>query len=366
MRVLHVIDSLNRGGAEVMLTAMAPRFRARGVTCEVAALLRRPSPLEHSLVDQQIRLQYTGVHRLYSPRQIAVLANVIDGYDIVHVHLFPAQLWTVLAAAWSRPHIPLVTTEHNTWNARRRWWFRPLDRWMYPHYERIACISDATAESLTRWCPSVSEKITVIPNGIPLDKFENAQPATLADVPRDLTRLVFVGRFEAQKDHPTLLRALAAVPAARLLLVGDGPLRHQLEQMAQSLGIKNRVSFLGWRSDVAAVLKASDIYVHSTHSEGFGIAACEAMAAGLPVVASDVPGLAQLVAGVGLLFPDADDKALARHLITLMKSPAQRREMSRTGVQRARQFSVENTVDRCIQMYESVLGTRVPQAEEVR
>jgi glycosyltransferase involved in cell wall biosynthesis len=237
---------------------------------------------------------------------------------------------------------------------------------MYPHYERIACISDATAESLTRWCPSVSEKITVIPNGIPLDKFENAQPATLADVPRDLTRLVFVGRFEAQKDHPTLLRALAAVPAARLLLVGDGPLRHQLEQMAQSLGIKNRVSFLGWRSDVAAVLKASDIYVHSTHSEGFGIAACEAMAAGLPVVASDVPGLAQLVAGVGLLFPDADDKALARHLITLMKSPAQRREMSRTGVQRARQFSVENTVDRCIQMYESVLGTRVPQAEEVR
>ena len=79
--------------------------------------------------------------------------------------------------------------------------------------------------------------------------------------------------------------------------------------MAQSLGIAERVTFLGWRSDVASVLKASDIYVHSTDAEGFGIAACEAMAAGLPVVASDVPGLAQIVKGAGILFPAGDDKA---------------------------------------------------------
>ena len=366
MRVLHVIDSLNRGGAEVMLTAMAPRFRTRGVICDVIALLRRPSPLERSLQDQDIHLRYTGVHSLYSPRQVFALANLLHGYDLVHVHLFPAQLWTVLATARMRCRIPLVTTEHNTWNARRRWWLRPVDLWMYSSYERIACISEATAEYLIRWCPGVAEKITIIPNGIPLDAFENAQPATLAHVPCDVTRLVFVGRFEAQKDHATLLRALAAVPDAHLLLVGDGPLRPRLEQLAQSLGIRTRVTFLGWRHDVAAVLKASDIYIHSTHSDGFGIAACEAMAAGLPVVASDVPGLAQVVAGAGILFPPGNAKALVHYLTALIKSPEQQREMSRASLQRARQFSIENTVDGCIRMYESVLGAGAVQVAEVR
>jgi len=155
------------------------------------------------------------------------------------------------------------------------------------------------------------------------------------------------------------------VPDAHLILVGDGPLRHKLELKAQSLGIKDRVSFLGWRSDVAAILKASDIYVHSTHSDGFGIAVCEAMAAGLPVVASDVPGLAQLVSGAGILFPCGDDKTLAGYLITLIKSPERRREMSLAGIQRARQFSIENTVDDCIRMYESVLHPGVTKLTEV-
>jgi len=355
MRVLHVIDSLNLGGVEVMLTAMAPQFRIRGIECSIVALLRKPSPLEHSLVDQDIDLRFTGVHRLYSPNQVVALGKLIRGYDIVHVHLFPAQLWTVLAMATSQCGIPLVTTEQNTWNRRRRWWLRPIDLWMYPHYRHIACNSEATAEELVRWCPAVTEKVSVIPNGIPLDAFENAQPATLVHVPNHVARLIFVARCYPQKDHATLLRALAAVPDAHLFLVGDGPLRPSLEAMAQSLRIRDRVTFLGYRQDVAAVLKASDIYVHSTHSDGFGIAACEAMAAGLPVVASDVPGLAQVVAGAGILFPPGDEKTLAHHLNALIKSPEKQREMGRASLQRARQFSVENTVDCCIRMYESVL-----------
>ncbi|AEU35837.1 glycosyltransferase [Granulicella mallensis] len=366
MRVVHVIDSLNRGGAEVMLTGMAPHFQVRGVTCDVLVLIRRPSPLEQDLLDNDIRLQFTEVRNLYSPRQILALARLLRGYDLIHVHLFPAQLWAVLAVALWKDRTPLVTTEHNTWNARRRWWMRPLDRWMYPHYKRIACNSEATAKHLIEWCPDIAARTTVIANGIPLDAFEDAQPAMLDHVPHHVTRLVFTARFEAQKDHATLLRALPSVPDAHLIFVGDGPLRPQLEQMAQSLGIRSRVTFLGWRKDVGAVLKASDIYVHPTHSDGFGIAACEAMAAGLPVVASDVPGLAQLVAGVGILFPAEDDKALASHLNALIQSPERQNEMRMAGLQRVRHLSIENTVDGYIRMYESVLQTRAAQTAEVR
>ena len=366
MRVLHIIDSLNRGGAEVMLTAMAPRFKKRGVTCDVIALVQRPSPLEEMMLKEGVSLRYTGVKQLYSPRQIFALSQLLDGYDLVHVHLFPAQLWAALAAARCRFAGPVVTTEHNTWNSRRVWWLRPVDRWMYLRYTRIACISEAAANSLVEWCPDTAEKIRVIANGVPLEEFENAEPAVLAGVPQERVWVVFVGRFAAQKDHATLLRAVTAVPEAHLLLVGDGPLRSELERMAESLGIRQRVTFLGWRQDVAAVLKAADIYVHSTHSDGFGIAACEAMAAGLPVIASDVPGLAEVVGGAGVLFPPRDDKALARHLAALIGSPELRREMSRVSRERARQFSIEKTVDGCIRLYESVLEASATEAVGAR
>jgi glycosyltransferase involved in cell wall biosynthesis len=356
MRVLQIIDSLNLGGAEVMLTAMAPRFRTRGVDCDVVVLLRSQSPLERTFREQNVTLYYTDVPRLYSPRQIFSLTKFLNGYDIIHVHLFPAQLWAVLAAASLGTRVPLVTTEHSTSNERRRWCMRRFDKWMYSRYQHIACISEATAEELVRWCPTTAGKISVIPNGIRLDAFEMARPAELPDVPKNVARLVFVGRIDPQKDHATILRALVSLKnKAHLILVGDGPERLRMEALARSLGIREQVTFLGRRSDVAAVLKASDIYVHSTNFEGFGISACEAMAAGLPVVASDVPGLAQLVAGAGLLFPVGDDKALAQHLTSLIESPELRREMSQAGVRRARQFSVENTVDGCIRMYQSVL-----------
>ena len=365
MRVLHIIDSLNCGGAEVMLTAMAPLFRSRNVVCDVIALMRRPSPLEASLLNEGISLRYTGVQQLYSPRQISALSGMLAGYDIIHVHLFPAQLWAVLAAMRSGCKAPLVATEHNTWNSRRRWWLRPIDRWMYSRYSRIACISEATAKALEEWCPGVKDKILVIPNGVPLEQFENAPPAML-DIPPSFARVVFVGRCVPQKDHATLLRAVTASPNIHLLLVGDGPLRSQLEEMARSLGIAQRVSFLGWRSDVASLLRASDIYVHSTHSDGFGIAACEAMAAGLPVLASDVPGLAEVVAGAGVLFPPRDHQALANHLNALVQSPEIRHEMSRASLQRARQFSIEMTVDSCIRLYESMLHVYVPETAGAR
>ena len=348
-----------------MLAAMAPRFRTRRVICDVVALIQGPSPLEHALLEQNVSLRYTDVRKLYSPLQVRSLAKLLRGYDIAHVHLFPAQLWAVLAAHHVKPRVPLVTTEHNTWNARRRWWLRPVDQWMYPHYQRIACNSGATAKDLVCWCPGIGEKLTIVPNGIPLETFENAEPAVLADVPNDVVRLVFVGRCEAQKDHATLLRALAVVPDAHLILVGDGPLRPRLEQMAESLRTKKRVTFLGWRNDVASILKASDIYVHSTHSDGFGIAACEAMAARLPVVASNVPGLAQVVEGAGVLFPPGNHAALAHRLSELIASPELRQKMSQASIQRARQFSIEHTVDEYVQLYESVLHVSTRSVAEV-
>lgn len=355
MRILQVIDSLPLAGAEVLVKDMAPRLQTRGIECAVAVLRTLSSPLEASLEAAGVELYHTGVATFYSPAQVPRLAKLMGGYDLVHVHLFPAQLWAVLAASQLKHSIPLVTTEHAPLNSRRRWWLRSFEAWMYARYQRIACNSDFTAEELVRWCPQVAPKIRVISNGVPLDDFETASPASLAGIPDHATRVVFVGRFYPPKDHAAVLRALTAVPNAHLLLVGDGPLRPQAEELARSLGVAERVTFLGQRHDIAQILKASDIFVHSTTFDGFGIAACEAMAAGLPVIASDVPGLAQVVKGAGVLFPVGDDRALARELSVLVSSPERRREMSASSRQRAKCFSIEKTVDAYVALYESVL-----------
>ncbi len=361
MRILQVIDSLRIGGAEVLVRDLAPRFLQHGVDCEVLVLLRSASALEIGLQEAGVKILDTGNIPLYSPRQISAIARRMRGFDLVHVHLFPAQLWAALAALQSGS--ALVTTEHNTWNARRRWWFRPVDGWMYSRYRRIACNSDATAEELARWCPHVKDRLDVIPNGIRLEVFANARPADLLGLGDGMTKAVFVGRFEPQKDHATLLRALALAPHIHLFLLGDGPLRSRLEQLACDLGIDERVTFAGFRNDVPEILKACNIYVHSTTSDGFGIAACEAMAAGLPVIASDVPGLAQVIEGAGVVFPVGDHAHLAQELNALAGSSEMRASMSEASPRRARDFSIERTVELYIQMYETVLqsGARQPK-----
>jgi glycosyltransferase involved in cell wall biosynthesis len=141
-----------------------------------------------------------------------------------------------------------------------------------------------------------------------------------------------------------------------LVLAGDGSLRQQLEAQAETLGVTSRVHFLGRRMDVAELLKMADIYVHPAAFEGFGIAAAEALTAGKPVVASNVPGLAQVVGDAGILVPPGDVETLAAEVRTLINSPDRRQQLSRAAVERGRQFSIETTVAAYIDLYRSVLS----------
>lgn len=357
MKVLHVINSLILAGVEVLLAEMAPRFRARGLEVEVAVLKPLDSPLERRLHDSGVPFLRGGDDRIYSPAHVLSLARRLHEFDLVQSYLFPAQLWVASAAVLAKRSVPLVTTEQSTHNYRRRWWYRPADRWMYSRYRAIACNSRETLESLVRWVPGAKPRACVIPNGVPIERFESAQPPPRASVLPDdgSPLLMFVARIEPEKDHATLLRALAQVPEARLALVGEGVLRPQMEALAASLGIRERVHFLGRRPDVPQLLKLADVYVHSSHWEGFGVAAVEAMAAGMPVIVSDVPGLSQVVGSAGLLFPPGDADCLARHIRSLLASEPLRRQLAQAGRARARSFSIERSVEAYINLYQSVL-----------
>ncbi|MBZ5647585.1 MAG: glycosyltransferase [Acidobacteriia bacterium] len=358
MRILQVIDSLQLGGAEVLLRDLALRWQKSGLEVDIAVLRTTGSPLEQELSQAGIRVFPTGGGEIYSLSQVRALAKLLPGYDLIQVHLFPAQLWVAMAAKLARTKAPLVTTEHSTLNSRRqKRSFHAVDRWMFRQYRKVICISEATANVLREWVPETARNLQVIPNGVDAARFREATPACKKDVVGcDAPVVVNVGRFEPQKNHTCLLRAMMRVPDAHLVLIGEGPLRPEAEDLARKLGIAERVHFLGRRADVPQLLKMADLYVQPSRFEGFGLAALEAMAAGIPVVASTVPGLASVVAGAGVLVPAGNEKRLAAEINSILRSPERREQLCRAGGRRAQEFTIERTADLYASAYRAVLG----------
>jgi glycosyltransferase involved in cell wall biosynthesis len=360
MRRLQVIDSLALGGAEVLVSGMYMGFRERGINCEYYLLRAEQTPIERKLASQGGIIHAPLEAPVYSARHIWALQKHLRAfeYDIVHVHLFPAQLWAACGARLAGKATPLVTTEHNTENRRRKRWYRGIDRWMYGQYQRIASISPATTANLVKWLPEVQDKVVECPNGINFDAFASASRSGkegLFSLPESTIVVLCVASLDVRKGHDTLLRAVSLVPEIALVLVGDGPLSRELHNLADELGIASRVQFLGKRMDVPQLLKAADLYVQPSRVDGFGIAALEAMAAGKPIVASNIPGLADVVGDAGLLFPAGDAGQLAQRITTLLGDAGLRQRLAHSAQQRARTFGLEKTLDCYEQLYQDVM-----------
>lgn len=169
-------------------------------------------------------------------------------------------------------------------------------------------------------------------------------------------------RLEPVKGTQTLLQAIAILakdhPSVRLAIAGEGSLRQQLEKQAAQLGIQDKVLFLGWRDDVCSLLQSWSIFVLPSFDEGFGVAVLEAMASGLPVVASDAGGLRELVVDgqTGFLVPVGDPDALADKILLLLRDPDLRIGMGSAGRRHAREsFSRAEMVRKTADLYESLL-----------
>jgi glycosyltransferase involved in cell wall biosynthesis len=365
MKILQVIDSLGLGGAEVLVTNLYAGFSERGIDCEYYLLHSEKTPLEQSLAGRGAHIYAPLTASVYSPLHIRALSQHLGAfdYDVIHVHLFPAQLWAACGIRLARIAIPLVTTEHNTENRRRSPWCRGSDRWMYRQYRRIASISPAATANLVSWLPELGDKIAECPNGIDVYAFASAHTSgkqALFSVSEDTAVILCVGRLELVKDHETLLRAVSLVPGAVLALAGDGQLSEKLHTLANQLGIASRVRFLGKRMDIPQLLKAADVYVQPSRVEGFGIAALEAMAAGKPVIASDIPGLGQVIGDAGLLFAAGDARQLAACITTLLGDADMRQRLATSAQRRARMFSLDRTLDCYENLYRDVVGKVAP------
>ena len=354
MRILHLINDLRVGGAETLVRDLAPAQAALGLDVSAAVLSHSGSFVEDELRASGIPI-LTGDAGIYSPRQVGFVRRASRGFDLVHVHLWPAQLWAALGVPRATP---MVTTEQNTHNRRRDSprLFRSPDALMYARFAQIIAVSDETARSLVEWAPGTKNKVTTIENALLIDRYAEAPPTPRSElgVPDGVPLIAILARLEPVKDIATLLDAVARVPDVFLAIAGDGPLRPSLEAKAKNLGIAGRVRFLGRIAGVAGLLKAADLYVQPSRHEGFPRAVAEAMAAGLPVVVSDAPGFADLVGDAAIRVPVGDPTALADAIRTVLADPGTFRAKFRRRVEK---LDIDGSARRHEALYQAALAS---------
>lgn len=347
MKILHVITSLEIGGAQRLLTELLP-LQASAIDVSLLVYERIENDFEKTIEQAGIKIICLNEHNFNNPSVIFRLRQIFKSYDLVHAHLFPTIYWASIAAIGLS--VKLVYTEHSTSNSRRnKWYFRPVERFMYGRYDKIISISQQTQDALTSWLGQYDKRFVVINNGVNTTKFASVK------MPVTPKSLIMVSRFVSSKDQETVIKAMKLIDKdAILYLVGDGENRAYCENLAKKLGVSDRVCFLGVRSDIPELIASSYIGIQSSNWEGFGLTAVEIMACGKPIIATNVDGLKQVVEGAGEIFTLGNISELATKVNYLLSDVLYYSEMVEKCRQRAQEYDINAMCKEYINLYSNV------------
>ena len=368
--ILQIVHSLKIGGSEKLALSIASelddsRFQTAVCALDLSGDLVKDFKERH--IPQHV-LHRNGVE-FATFRKIYSLLKLHE-VDIVHTHNF-AQLFHALLPA-KVAGAKIIHTEHSYYNylprnidRRIRNFDRRMIRPLLYLCERFTVVSEEIADFFIHKIGISKGSISVIPNGIDVGKFDikldNARMRL--GLQEDDIVIGTVGRLEEEKDHRTLLNAFKyaenSYPNCKLLIVGDGTKRKELEDHSCELQIYDKVKFLGNRSDIPELLSAMDIFVLTSIREGLPLSALEAMAARKPVVATDVGGLKHIVKdGVsGFLVSKQDDIAIGDALIHLIKDSGLQKNMGDKGHDIAEgSFGIKKMIREYEDIYRSMIG----------
>lgn len=356
LRVLHFVTGGFSGATQVALDLVQAGRASPAMT--PLLVLRRKRQTDPARVEA-LRMAGVPVETVPGWSHAATIWSLVRtcrrfAPDVLVAHGFSEHLWGRYAGLIAGvPH--LVHVEHNS---RERYtpWRLAQARWLARRSDRLVGVSAGVAERL-RELGFPGDRITAIGNGIRLEPFAEAGAQPYA---ARIAALLMSARFSAQKDHATLIRALALLRERGLepplLLAGGGSVKHRESclRLAQSLGVADQVQVLGHRSDLPQLLLSTAICVLATHYEGMPLALIEGMAAGCAVVASAVPGVRELIRDghTGLLVPESDPQTLADALERLLRDPAYAAEL---GAAARRQALAEHGRERTAARYEELL-----------
>lgn len=369
MRILFLITRAERGGAQSHLLELV---RGLGPEHEILLVSGEDGPLleEASSLGARIQVIPSLVHPIRPLRDLAAIRQVLRiirsfAPDLLHAHSSKAGAVGRIAAALSG--VPSVFTAHG-WAftdgapAHRKLIGATLEKLCAPLCRAIIVVSEYDRHLAHRFGIAHENKLVVIHNGVPARNA--ASPAGRGQ--RSDIAIVMTARFAPPKDQLLLIRALKLLPdCITVRFLGAGAAMASCEQAARSLGVRSRVSFLGDRGDVAEQLADADIFALCSNYEGLPISIIEAMRAGLPVVATDVGGVGELVEDGhnGFLVPKGSVEILAERIRSLAVSPGVRLACGNNGRAKfERQFSSDAMLRTTLNVYGSVLSLREAEA----
>jgi L-malate glycosyltransferase len=358
MSVLHVVVAGEIGGAERMLVDLA-RMPTKADRPHAVALITPSDALRALFRDAGLDVEDRGparegpltyLSRTLGRSDVAWVEEIIRrrGAKIVHLHTFASQVVGTRAAL--RAGAKVLRTEHSTrvYDDPSCW---PFSKWSLRRAHASVCISDHVRRVALARAPWAEKIMHVVPNGVDVERFAPRR------LPTDGGRVRFValGRLEPRKGVDIALRALVRVPNAELAVVGDGESRPMLESLARTLGVADRVRFLGYASDVREEIARAHLALSSARSEGLGIALLEAMAMSRAVVALPTGGVPEIVrdGDTGWLAHGDDEDALARTMRDAIERPE---EMTRRGERARARVVASFSVDTMREGYERLYG----------
>lgn len=353
--VLQVVLSLNPGGTERLVVELVKRLRpelSMAVCC-----LDEEGTWGEGLRQDDVTVVALRRREGFRPQLGRAIAKAAaqHGARVVHCHHYSPFVYASIARLWA-PHLKIVFTEHGRLNDAGPSTKRRTANRVLAHAPRtvVTVSSELKQHLVAEGFPT--DKVNVIYNGIdvgPLpDRAARARVRQQLGIDERTLVVGTVARLDPVKDLQTLVRALGLPEARRpmtLLVIGDGPERRQLEAAARDAGVASFVRFLGHRDDARDLLAGCDVYANSSISEGISLTVLEAMAAGLPVVATRVGGTPEIVdPSCGRLVPSRDPASLAATLSELGADPSLRCALGRAARARVEQ---RFTLDRMIAEY---------------
>jgi len=373
MRIAHIIKVTRISGAERHLLFLLGGLRARGLDARLIILVERDRPMDAMVAaaeQRDIPIMSLPIGPDYDLPLIWRLRRALRQIkpDIVHTHLIHADLFGYFAAKLAGVSV-VVSSRHldDAFRYRSRW--RRINRRMWRMIDAGIAISAAMKQFALEIEEAPADKVSVVLYGMEYrwlsDNDINASRKQLRaelNLETDAQLLGMACRLVEQKGVPYTLEALRRIrsdfPRAHLVIAGDGEKAGELRRLASMLGIADRVSWLGWRGDAADLMAAFDVFLLPSLHEGFGLVLLEAMSRRLPIVASRVGAIPEIVIDgeTGILVEPRNVDELAKAISRLLKDRALRKYMGLLGAARLEEhFSIEHMVDGTIAVYQKVL-----------
>jgi glycosyltransferase involved in cell wall biosynthesis len=370
VKVLHLINTLSAGGAELHLLTLCRYLNRNGVQTVVACLR------EHVKGSRSLRLDFenAGIRVIcletdgrYDLRCVTRLIRLVgrERPTILHTHLPRADLAGVFGRLFN-PSIPWICSVHDihdkSWSGR---WTLPAFNFVWSHAGRVVAISHAVKDWLVEKRSVPREKVSVIHYGIEPDGFASYETDLRQTWGLENRNLIgAVGRLELRKGHDCLIRAMPEIkksfPGAILLIAGHDPWGYgkDLRSLINTLGLQQEVRLVGFQSDIPAFLGALDVFAFATLSEGFGQVVVEAMAAAKPIVVSKVPPLTEIVVDgqTGMLAEPQNPTAFAKTIKQLLTHRQESQSMGEQARKRVQShFSAQRMAEETVSLYESMI-----------